>query len=221
MVENFLPVNICMVKILQLHERIKKERERLGYSQTGFAALAGASKHSQINWEKGVSTPNADVLAAWKAVDADVLYILTGTRTGTAGSRLQGERFRLGFSIQQLAEMGGVSADEQQAFENDTKRIPAEYLNRIAPIGAEIFWIVRGLPEDDELREKQPQQPYTTAILEFIEDYKLCPASMQDSFRSAAKEVADAKREQVKQWKAAQKTAQKPQPKTPTTETNE
>lgn len=61
-------------------ERIKKERERLGYNHTDFAALASAGKHSQINWEKGASFPNSAVLEAWAKVGLDVLYVVTGQR---------------------------------------------------------------------------------------------------------------------------------------------
>ena len=71
---------------MNLNERIKEERERLGYSQTAFAALAEASKHSQINWEKGVGTPTAAVLAAWAAHGLDVLYVVTGQRSGAAAA---------------------------------------------------------------------------------------------------------------------------------------
>lgn len=67
---------------MNLEARIKEERERLGHSQTAFAALAGASKHSQINWEKGVGTPTAAVLAAWAVHGLDVLYVVTGQRAG-------------------------------------------------------------------------------------------------------------------------------------------
>ena len=70
---------------MDLNERLKVERERLGLSQTAFAALAGASKHAQINWEKGVASPNAAALAAWTAVGLDVLYVVSGERShGTA-----------------------------------------------------------------------------------------------------------------------------------------
>ncbi|AYD80552.1 helix-turn-helix transcriptional regulator [Pseudomonas aeruginosa] len=65
---------------MNLGERLKAERERLGYNQTDFAALAGASKHSQINWEKGAAAPNATVLAAWAEHGLDVLYVVTGVR---------------------------------------------------------------------------------------------------------------------------------------------
>ncbi|MDI1278045.1 hypothetical protein [Methylobacter sp.] len=69
-------MNIC--------DRLKEERERLGFDQEGFAALGGASRHSQIDWEKGKSFPNAKVLAAIAAAGADVQYILTGLRSGIA-----------------------------------------------------------------------------------------------------------------------------------------
>ena len=71
---------------MNLHERLKEERERLGHSQTAFAALAGASKHAQINWEKGTASPNAAALAAWAAAGLDVLYVVTGQRTGGAAA---------------------------------------------------------------------------------------------------------------------------------------
>lgn len=60
-------------------QRLKEERERLGYSQTAFAAIGEASKGSQISWEKGTAYPNADFLAKIAVgVGADVQYILTG-----------------------------------------------------------------------------------------------------------------------------------------------
>ena len=45
-------------------ERLKEERERIGLSQTEFAAKAGASKNSQYNYEKGERSPDAAYLAA-------------------------------------------------------------------------------------------------------------------------------------------------------------
>lgn len=119
------------------------------------------------------------------------------------------ERNRLGFNIRDFAAKGGVSRTTQSNYENDISRPDAAYLNRIATTGAEVFWIMRGLPEDDELREKQAL-PYTPVIRELIEDYMLCPPPVQDSVRAILKNSADAKREQVKQWKDAQKTVKEP-----------
>ncbi|MBD9676260.1 helix-turn-helix transcriptional regulator [Pseudomonas sp. PDM18] len=72
-------------------ERLKEERERLGYIQTDFAALAGASKNSQYNYEKGERCPDAAYLAAVAAVGVDVLYVVTGTRTPLPSSSLTPE----------------------------------------------------------------------------------------------------------------------------------
>tara|TARA_R110002124_G_scaffold128157_7_gene288569 strand:+ start:414 stop:791 length:378 start_codon:yes stop_codon:yes gene_type:complete len=61
-------------------ERVRQERQRLGFNQEDFAALAECSKKSQIHWEKSFGpTPNANVLAAWAKVGADVQFIVTGT----------------------------------------------------------------------------------------------------------------------------------------------
>lgn len=64
--------------------RIKEERERLGFNQTDFAALAGASKRSQIGWEQGRTSPDSMVLVAWAQAGADVQYIVTGIRSSAA-----------------------------------------------------------------------------------------------------------------------------------------
>jgi transcriptional regulator with XRE-family HTH domain len=63
---------------MSLGQRLREERERLGYTQTDFAALAGASKRSQIGWEQGRSNPDAAVLAEWEKVGLDVVYVVTG-----------------------------------------------------------------------------------------------------------------------------------------------
>jgi transcriptional regulator with XRE-family HTH domain len=82
---------------MNIGERLKEEREKLGFDQEGFAALGGASRHSQIDWEKGKSFPNAKVLAAYAAAGADVQYILTGIPSAialAADERLLLERYR-------------------------------------------------------------------------------------------------------------------------------
>ncbi|MDH1629301.1 helix-turn-helix domain-containing protein [Pseudomonas mosselii] len=61
-------------------DRLKEERERLGLNQTEFSALAGASKNSQYNYEKGERSPDANYLAAAATQGVDVLYVVTGER---------------------------------------------------------------------------------------------------------------------------------------------
>jgi transcriptional regulator with XRE-family HTH domain len=64
-----------------IEERLKEERGRLGLNQTDFAALAGRTKKTLIDYEKGATSPDAKFLAAIAAEGADVQYILTGVRS--------------------------------------------------------------------------------------------------------------------------------------------
>jgi len=68
-----------MVENIESGRRLREERERLGLSQTAFAAIGLASKGSQILYEKGKPCPS-NYLSAIAAHGADVLYILTGRR---------------------------------------------------------------------------------------------------------------------------------------------
>jgi transcriptional regulator with XRE-family HTH domain len=67
---------------MDIGERLREERERLGYNQTDFAGICGKSKNSQIAWENGDAFPNAKYLVAIANAGADVNYILTGQRSG-------------------------------------------------------------------------------------------------------------------------------------------
>lgn len=67
---------------MHVGERIKEERERLGFNQTDFAALSQSTRKALFNWESGIASPNAAALAAWAAVGLDVLYVVTGQRAG-------------------------------------------------------------------------------------------------------------------------------------------
>ncbi|MDR1063636.1 MAG: helix-turn-helix domain-containing protein [Azoarcus sp.] len=78
---------------------LKEERKRLGYNQEGFAEIAGVSRRTYAEWEGGKTSPPAVQLAKYTAVGADVLYILTGERSGatsvlTADERQLLDRYR-------------------------------------------------------------------------------------------------------------------------------
>lgn len=66
---------------MEFFERLKEERKRLKMNQTQFAELAGTTKNSQLNYEKGNVCPSATYLAAIAAAGVDVQYILTGQRS--------------------------------------------------------------------------------------------------------------------------------------------
>lgn len=65
-------------------DRLREERTRLELTQAALADLTGITKKTQINWEHGVSSPNAEALMAYKTAGVDVWYLLTGERTEPA-----------------------------------------------------------------------------------------------------------------------------------------
>jgi transcriptional regulator with XRE-family HTH domain len=62
-------------------ERLHEERKRLGWSQQQAAAIAGIRREMWARYEAGAE-PGAKALSAIAAAGADVLYILTGERSG-------------------------------------------------------------------------------------------------------------------------------------------
>ena len=64
-----------------INERLKSERERLGLTQPVFAEIAGASKRTLIDWEKGISSPTAVQLSTLATAGVDVLFVVTGQRS--------------------------------------------------------------------------------------------------------------------------------------------
>lgn len=63
-------------------ERLREERERLGFNQTDFAAIGGLTKLTQLNYEQNKRAPDSVYLAAIAKAGADVQYIITGQRSG-------------------------------------------------------------------------------------------------------------------------------------------
>lgn len=76
-----------MQTMIDIGARIRTERERLGLSQTEVAkfvqdrGVAGATRQSQGNYEKGKQQPSALYLAALSQLGFDVIYVLMGRRT--------------------------------------------------------------------------------------------------------------------------------------------
>lgn len=66
---------------MKFGERLCEERKRLKLNQTEFGNIAGVTKASQVNYESGERSPNAEYLQAIAAAGADVQYILTGIRS--------------------------------------------------------------------------------------------------------------------------------------------
>ena len=127
----------------------------------------------------------------------------------TVGQRLRKERTRLGFNIRDFAERAGVGKSTQSNYENYLSLPDSEYLNRISALGAEIFWIMRGSEEDDEVRDKRAAL-YPPEVREFIENYMLCPETVQASLRTIAADAADKKRRAVATRQADETKPEKP-----------
>ena len=72
---------------MTIGKRLKEERERLGFSQPDFSAIAGTTKKSQIDYEKNITQPKAGYLAAVSGVGVDVAYVITGVRSVTPSTQ--------------------------------------------------------------------------------------------------------------------------------------
>ena len=102
---------------MHMGERIKEERERLGFNQSDFANLAAATRKTLFNWESGAAAPNANVLAAWAAHGLDVLYVVTGQRMGGAPMAPVAE------PTQQLSRRALAVAQNYEATSEEGKKI--------------------------------------------------------------------------------------------------
>ncbi|MBC2658312.1 XRE family transcriptional regulator [Pseudomonas sp. MSSRFD41] len=76
---------------IDIGDRLREERERLGFTQPAFGAIGGVQKLAQLKYEKGDRFPGADYLAAIARLGADVLYIVTGLHSAEALSEDESE----------------------------------------------------------------------------------------------------------------------------------
>ncbi|WP_382152570.1 helix-turn-helix domain-containing protein [Hydrogenophaga sp. ANAO-22] len=63
--------------------RFREERRRLGLIQQEIADVTGLSKRAMGTYERGVRSPDAEVLMRLIDLGMDVYYVLTGERVGT------------------------------------------------------------------------------------------------------------------------------------------
>lgn len=97
-----------------MQERLRFERERLGYTQEEFAKIGGTTRITQGKYEQG-SEPKAGYFSAIYNVGADIFYILTGQRL--EGEVLSNEekflldKFRQASKEKQTAVLGALLAD--------------------------------------------------------------------------------------------------------------
>ena len=115
-------------------ERLKEEREQLGFNQAAFGAIGGVQRQAQLKYEKGDRFPAADYLAAIAKVGADVQYIVTGERCSGALSGDESElvtRFRKAPLAVKASALAGLAAGteppskgaEQQVFRGNVGQV--------------------------------------------------------------------------------------------------
>lgn len=82
---------ICII-LNTLGERLREERERLGFSQTAFGEIGGVKKLAQLNYEKNERLPSVTYLDNLrKNTLIDVGYILGGLRDNNERKHLMAE----------------------------------------------------------------------------------------------------------------------------------
>ncbi|MEX3690101.1 helix-turn-helix domain-containing protein [Paraburkholderia sp. BR14263] len=117
---------------MTIGDRLREERERLGFAQPAFAALADTTKKSQIDYEKDVTQPKAGYLAAISKVGADVQYIVTGVRSVAALTNDEAElleRFRAASLEVKAAAIGalkGGTSSKGESSRSSTKERKAQ-----------------------------------------------------------------------------------------------
>ena len=65
---------------MNIGERLREERERLDFSQSALADIAGVKRNAQGNYERGERLPDVAYLAAAAGVGVDIKYVVTGVR---------------------------------------------------------------------------------------------------------------------------------------------
>lgn len=112
---------------MNIGDRLKEERERLGLSQTALAHIGGVGKTTQIKYEKGTSSPDSAYLSAVSGEGVDIFYVLQGQRFGPSGGDVGGENATI--DVAQLVRI--VKRLDAIATEAG-KRLPATKLVEIA-----------------------------------------------------------------------------------------
>lgn len=80
---------------MKIGDRLRLERLRLGFNQADFAALAGVTKTSQFNYEKGDRSPDANYLAALRPHGVDIHFVVTGEALPVTESALSSPEVEL------------------------------------------------------------------------------------------------------------------------------
>jgi|TARA_A100001518_G_scaffold309_1_gene276 transcriptional regulator with XRE-family HTH domain len=112
---------------MNIGDRLKEERERLGLNQTALAQIGGVGKTTQIKYEKGTSSPDSAYLSAVSKEGVDIFYVLQGQRFAPPSGVDGGENATI--DVAQLVRI----VERLDAIATEAgKRLPATKLIEIA-----------------------------------------------------------------------------------------
>ncbi|MCA8060691.1 helix-turn-helix domain-containing protein [Burkholderia cepacia] len=117
-------------------ERLKAERERLGYSQAKFGEACGVGRTAQFNYERGEREPGLSYMKAAEALGVDAFYVFSGTRKdddwlyARAYKRvLDGIRGQFELDRNQMSEVVQLAVDLEKSEKNQGSALRIGRLN--------------------------------------------------------------------------------------------
>lgn len=174
--------------------RLKEERQRLGLSQQRMAGVAGVSKNTAINWEKGDTSPTASALLALADAGADAVYILTGKHSNAT-----------------TVDLNNAAKLKLNEIEDDLSNQARAASRRDMSIGTMILWhneqlnliahdaaLESGVREraDDILRltfnDKEAGQRRTERLASKIQGRKVAERNLEDALEACGVELPSA-----------------------------
>ncbi len=133
-------------------ERLKSERERLGYSQAKFGKACGVGRTAQFNYERGEREPGLSYMKAAEALGVDAFYVFSGTRKeedwlyARAYKRiLDGIKGQFDLDLQRMSEAVELAVDLEKSENNQASML------RIARLNMAIQDWLKSAPRPDRL----------------------------------------------------------------------
>lgn len=112
-------------------ERLRAERNKLGLSQTEFAAIAGVKRNAQMNYENGTRVPDVAYMAALANNGVDVTFVITG-RVTASSLDIERELMCLSDAWQAIDE---ALANAKKTMASDKKRQVADAIYKAVKSG--------------------------------------------------------------------------------------
>lgn len=175
---------------MNIFERLKEERERMGLSQEKFGAIGGVKKLAQINYEKGERNPDSAYLAAIGAAGADVRYILEGQRAQSPShERLEIALATVGLSTAEAAAKAlKVSPKDMRAMLAGKQPLAEALHEPLRKLGVDVRYVLEGDGGD----RSQADHALNPAEAKLLRDYRASNVDVQAALCAAAQAGAAA-----------------------------